>query len=296
MPSNSPTVIEALAAAKSALGGADIENPRLEAQLLLAWAVGGRREDLAREPERVLTERERIIFDKAVSLRCARRPLAYITGERGFYGRDFKINRAVLIPRWETELLVTRTLQKLAPLAGPVTLADIGTGSACIAVTLASERAGARVYATDISPLALRLARKNVARYGLDDRLTLLEGDLLAPLPQHVTFDAIVSNPPYIAPSDIPGLQPEVRDYEPELALAGDRGAAGEKGTDLYPRIFRGAFERLNPGGWVLVEVGQGQSAEVIAMAQAAGYKDVAAIDDFADIPRVVEGRKPQCG
>jgi len=287
------TVSYAITEAKTTLEEAGIESPRLEAQLLLAWAIGGRREDLAREPERVLTERERLMFEKAVELRSLRRPLAYITGERGFYGRDFKINRAVLVPRWETELLVTRALQKLKLIAGAVTVADIGTGSGCIAVTIACERTDSRVYATDISPLALLLARKNVTRYSVGDRLELLEGDLLGPLPANITFDAIVSNPPYIAPDEIPHLQPEVRDYEPELALAGDNGAAGAKGTDLYPRIFHDAFERLKPGGWALVEVGQGQSEEVAAMANAAGYVEVSAIDDFSGIPRVVEGRKP---
>ena len=143
-----------------------METPRLDAQLLLAWVLKARREDLAREPERALTERERVIFAKAVALRAERRPLPYITGEQWFYGRAFKINRAVLIPRPETELLVTAALEKCQGVPAP-RLADIGTGSGCLAVTLAAERPDAHVWATDISPDALNVARKNAVRHGV---------------------------------------------------------------------------------------------------------------------------------
>jgi release factor glutamine methyltransferase len=288
------TIADAIAWAKTVLNEAGIENPRLEAQLLLAWALRARREDLAREPERVLPERERIIFEKAVSLRALRRPLAYITGERGFYGRDFKINRAVLVPRWETEQLVSRALDRLRDVSSPA-IADIGTGSGCIAVTLAAERPDATVYATDLSPLALLLAAKNVKRHASPDRVRLLQGDLLSPLPD-LPFDAIVSNPPYIAEAEVPNLQPEVRDYEPWLALSGAGDATGPEGTGLYPRIFGDARERLKPGGWVLVEIGQGQAEAVMAAARSLGYEDVRAADDFAGIPRVIEARKPELG
>jgi release factor glutamine methyltransferase len=289
------TITDALTSSRALLTDAAIENPRLEAQLLLAWALRARREDLVREPERVLTERERLMFDKAVELRAQRRPLAYITGERGFYGRDFKINRAVLIPRWETELLVTRTLERLRDTRSPM-IADIGTGSGCIAVTLASERADATVYAVDLSRLALLLAKKNIVRHGVQGRVHLLEGDLLSPLPRAdagTSFDAIVSNPPYIPQAVVPTLQPEVRDYEPALALSGDGAITGSDGIGLYPEIFRQAWDCLKPGGWTLVEIGQGQSEAVMASAIELGYEDVAVTSDYSDIPRVVEARKP---
>ena len=147
------------------LAAAGVDTPRLDAQLLLAWTLKARREDLARDPERVLTERERVIFEKAVALRVLRRPLPYITGEAWFYGRPFKINRAVLIPRPETEDLAAAALEACRDVPSPI-LADIGTGSGCLAVTLALEHPGARVWATDLSGDALKLARKNVVRHG----------------------------------------------------------------------------------------------------------------------------------
>ena len=284
------TVAEALAWAAPVLAGAGVETPRLDAQLLLAWAGKARREDLAREPGRELTVRERVIFEKAVALRAARRPLPYLTGEAWFYGRPFRVNRATLIPRPETEELVTLALDRCRDLAAPL-LADIGTGSGCLAVTLALERPSLRAWATDLSPQALGVARKNAARFGVGDRVTLAGGDLLGPLPPAGRFDLIVSNPPYVAPSDVPALQPEVRDYEPMLALSGAGGASGPDGTALHRRLLRGAPARLAPGGWLLLEVGQGQAESVAALARGLGYQDVSIGDDLAGIGRVVAGR-----
>lgn len=286
------TVAAALAQAIPALAAAGVDTPRLEAQLLLIWVLKGRREDLARDPERMLSEREQIIYEKAVSLRTQRRPLPYITGEAWFYGRPFKINRAVLIPRPETEGLATAALEKCQNEPAPQ-IADIGTGSGCLAVTLACELPQARVWATDLSPDALTLARKNVVRYGLQDRVTLLQGDLLQPLPTDARLDVIVSNPPYVTQSDLPTLQPEVRDYEPRLALSGDGGASGTDGTALHRRLLHEARASLKPRGWLLMEVGQGQIVAVTAAARALGYADVEARPDLAGISRVVLGRWP---
>ena len=269
-----------------------MDTPRLDAQLLLAWTLKARREDLARDPERVLSERERVIFQKALSLRTERRPLPYITGEAWFYGRPFKINRAVLIPRPETEGLAQAALEKCRDEAAP-NIADIGTGSGCLAVTLALEHPGARVWATDLSNDALKLARKNVARYDLSERVTLLQGDLLGPLPPDLRFEVIVSNPPYVTEAELPTLQPEVRDYEPVLALSGERGAAGMDGTTLHRRLLAEAPAHLRPGGWLLMEVGQDQAAAVVGVAQDFGYEDVAVRQDMAGIERVVVGRTP---
>ncbi len=286
------TTAEALAWATAQLTTAGVDTPRLDAQLLLAWVLKQRREDLAREPERRLSERERVIFAKAATLRAERRPLPYITGEQWFYGRPFKINRAVLIPRPETELLIEAALEKSRETASP-RFADVGTGSGILAVTLACERPDASVDATDVSADALTLARKNVVRHGVTGRVTLLRGDLLAPLPFGVTYDVIVSNPPYVTEADLPALQPEVRDYEPTMALSGAPGAVGPDGTALHRRLLQESGRSLKPGGWLMLEVGQGQAEVVAKAAQEQGWTDVTVRLDFAGIGRVVLARRP---
>ncbi len=286
------TTAGALRRAMEQLAAAGIDTPRLDAQLLLAWVLKQRREDLAREPERPLSDREALIFAKAVALRAQRRPLPYITGEQWFYGRPFRINRAVLIPRPETELLVTAALARVASLPAPQ-IADIGTGSGILAVTLACERPTAHVWAIDLSADALTLARKNAVRHGVADRITLLQGDLLAPLPPDFRFDAVVSNPPYVREDELPGLQPEVRDYEPTLALSGLPGAAGADGTLLHRRLLHDAPAYLLPGGWLLLEVGQGQAEIVAADARSLGWTGVAIQNDDAGIGRNVLAQKP---
>jgi len=281
------TIADALAYATSQLTAAEVETPRFDAQLLLAWTLKVRREALTREPERALTERERVIFEKAVSLRVLRRPLPYITGEAWFYGRAFKINRAVLIPRPETEGLAELTLKACRNRENPA-IADIGTGSGCLAVTLACERPDAEVWATDLSADALKEARKNVVRYGLEERVTLLHGDLLGPLPNGLRLDIVVSNPPYVTEAELPDLPPEVRDYEPRLALSGLGDAAGLDGTALHRRILAESLPFLRPGGRVLLEVGLGQAERVAAVAQELGYRSVTVNADFSGIGRVV--------
>lgn len=285
------TVAESLNESAAKLATAGIDTPRLDAQLLLAWVLKARREDLAREPERTLTERERVIYTKAVSLRAERRPLPYITGEQWFYGRPFKINRAVLIPRPETELLVEAALEKSQGLSSP-RFADIGVGSGILAVTLACEWPDARIDATDLSADALTLARKNVVRHGVLDRVTLLQGSLLAPLPSGILYDAIISNPPYVLEKDLPTLEPEVRDYEPTLALSGEPGAVGPDGTALHRRLLKESKPRLKPGGWLLLEVGQGQADTVRAYAQSQNWAEVSIRNDFAGIGRGVLARR----
>ena len=287
MFSSEMTVAAALARAIPALTDAGVDTPRLDAQLLLLWTLKCRREDLIREPERVLSERELLIYEKAISLRTQRRPLPYITGEAWFYGRPFKINRAVLIPRPETEMLVEAAREICRGESAPV-LADIGTGSGCLAVTLALEIPEAQVWATDLSGDALKLARKNIVRYALEERVTLLRGDLLVPLPPELRCAVIVSNPPYIPEAEISGLQPEVRDYEPRLALSGDGEATGLDGTALHSRLLLEAPPYLKPRGWLLLEVGMGQAQTVAEAAQEVGYAEVAIREDLAGIGRVV--------
>lgn len=286
------TVAEALVFASTTLTAAGVDTPRFDAQLLLVWVLKARREDLAREPERELTDREQIIYAKAISLRALRRPLPYITGEAWFYGRVFKINRAVLIPRPETEILVEMALAACRNIESPK-LADIGTGSGCLAVTLAAERPDASIWATDLSADALKEARKNVVRYQLQNRVTLLHGDLLGPLPSDLRLDVVVSNPPYVTEAEHSELQPEVRDYEPRLALSGLGDAAGPDGTALHRRILAEAPASLKPGGWVLLEVGANQAALVAEIASELGYTDVEITADYAQIGRVVSACFP---
>lgn len=284
------TVRDALAEAVKILDAVD--SPRLDAQLLLTWTLKCRREDLAREPDRPLSERDALVFQKAVSLRSLRRPLPYITGEAWFYGRPFKLNRAVLIPRPETEELAAWALEKMdEKTGGNATAADIGTGSGCLAVTLACERSSAKIWATDISADALNVARKNVVRHGVGARVTLTQGDLLAPLTGQ-KLDVIVSNPPYVTERERPTLQPEVRDYEPTLALTGMPNATGADGTLLHRRLLAEALELLTPGGWLLLEVGAGQAETVAETARSMGYEDVTVRSDLAGIGRVVGGRR----
>ena len=286
------SVAAAIASATDALTEVGVDTPRLDAQLLLIWVLKCRREDLARAPERTLTPREQVIYEKAVALRTERRPLPYITGEAWFYGRPFKINRAVLIPRPETELLVEAALEKCGDQPAPQ-IADIGTGSGCLAVTLACELPEAKVWATDLSADALTLARKNVVRYGLETCVTLLRGDLLGPLPVGMRFDVIVSNPPYVTEAELPTLQPEVRDYEPRLALSGDAGESGPEGTAIHRRLLEEAPAYLKPGGWLLLEVGQGQVEQVARAARDLGYTQVMLRNDMSGIGRVVLGSAP---
>jgi release factor glutamine methyltransferase len=265
---------------------AGVDSPRLDAQLLLAWAMDVSREELAKAPERVIDERAGLIFWKSIALRCERRPLPYITGEAWFYGRAFKVNRAVLIPRPETETIVDFA-KSLAPKDKPIRIADIGTGSGCIAVSIALELPHARVVAVDISRLALLVAAKNVRRYALADRVKLLEGDLLSPFDTGDKFDLIVSNPPYVPISDRESLMPEVRDYEPEMALFGDNAVVGTP-TSLRERLLHDTKSQLCDSGWIAIEIGTGQADEAHAQAQNVGYRNVDVRPDMAGIGRLL--------
>lgn len=285
------TVSEAIRQGTEILARASVDTPRLDAQLLAAFILRCRREDLAREPERVLGDVESTAFAAVLDRRARREPLPYITGVQHFYGRPFHVDPSVLIPRPETELLVKLTLERLAGIDGPK-VADAGVGSGCVAVTIAAENPAAELFATDISPAAIEIAAGNARELGVSDRIQFLPGDLLAPLPTRAHLHAVVSNPPYVSERELPDLQPEVRDYEPRLALSGVDGAAGDLGTALYPRLFDEACERLLPGGWILVEVGAGQAQTVMLAAGGAGFVDVDAAVDLGGIPRVVMGRR----
>jgi release factor glutamine methyltransferase len=283
--------------------------PRLDAELLLAHTLGWERVRTLAERASPLTEAQRAAFDALVARRMALEPVAYITGHKEFYGLDFVVSPAVLVPRPETELLVElallvarrrtqderrmtndgggsgrgdretrrqgddgrQTIDNGQPL-----IADVGTGSGCIAVTLAVYLPQALVYATDVSPEALAVARHNALKHGVDGRMHLVEGDLLEPL--EAQFDLIMSNPPYTILSEI---DENVRRHEPRLALDG-----GPDGLALYRRLLAAAPATLRPGGAVLLEIGATQGAAVADLArqyfpstQIAIYKDLAGLD-----------------
>ena len=223
---------------------------------------------------------------KLFARRAAREPLQYLLGSQEFCGLDFLVDRSVLIPRPETELLVEQVIQHNLR-TRPLIIADIGTGSGCIAVALARALPTAVFYATDRSLAALRIAEHNATRHGVKDRVRFLVGDLLEPLRAHRLegkVAAVVSNPPYIADRELLELQPEVRMFEPRVALAG-----GGDGLEFHRRLLSDAGEFLAPGGLLVFEVGQGKAGPLseIAVAQG-GYARAGLVRDAAGLDRVV--------
>lgn len=276
------TISALLAEATDALTRAGVESPQLDSQLLLATALNVTRLDLITHPERTISEQEQSAFRAMLAARLARRPLAYLTGSREFYGLSIDVSEAVLVPRPETELLVEETIKRVG--VGAVRIADVGVGSGAIVVALGMNLPDALLLGTDISAAALEVAGRNVAKLHLSDRVTLLEGDLVEPLwPIRAEFDAIVSNPPYVPQDDIPGLQPEVSRWEPREALDG-----GPDGLDVIRRLLPAARELLKPGAFVALEIGAGQAEEVARIAESAGYARWEAMRDLARIERVV--------
>ena len=239
------------------------------------------RSELYAAPERLLDPREHATFEAGIGRRRAREPLAYIIGEWGFRRLNLRITPAVLVPRPETELLVERCLEHLRCHADPCVL-DIGTGSGAIALAIADEHRGARVSAVDVSQPALELARENATRIGLESRVSFHHGDLSAG--QRGPFDLVVSNPPYVAPERHACLEPEVARFEPRLALVGG---------DFHLRIARETWDALAPGGWLVMESGEEEAADVAGQLGLLGWLDVDVIEDLSARPRIVEGRRP---
>jgi release factor glutamine methyltransferase len=222
--------------------------------------------------------------------RAAREPLQYILGTQEFCGLEFEVNPQVLIPRPETEFLVAEVARQGVSLPSPL-IADVGTGTGCIAVAAAKALPNASLYAMDLSKEALDVARRNAKRHAVGERMIFLQGDLLEALRGlglEGTFTAVVSNPPYIADDDLRTLQPEVERYEPRLALAG-----GPDGLMMLRRLVREAPEFLAPGGLLVLEMGQGQAPEVYRMVKAQGaYDRIGIVSDAAGIERVVCAEK----
>ena len=261
-----------------------LDTPRLDSEILLAHALGCPKIELYVRIDEEPPEPVRTVFREMIKKRADGMPVAYLVGYREFYSLPFHVTPAVLIPRPETETLVMEALRLLKPMADPRVL-DLCTGSGCVAVTIAKQHKTARVTATDISAEALAVATKNAERHSMTDRVTFLKGDLAAAVAGQ-TFDVVVSNPPYIAQSELPTLDPGVRNFEPMGALDG-----GPDGLDFYRRLAADVLALLNPGGTVLVEIGVTQEAAVRELF-AAQLEPGKTFKDQTGRPRVVTARR----
>jgi release factor glutamine methyltransferase len=272
------TVQEVLRRAAEHLGRTS-ETARLDAELLLGHALGRSRIELYTDLDRPLNPGELDAYRGLIARRARHEPVAYILGEWGFRRLTLAVDRRALIPRPETEIVVERCLERLRGLEAPHVL-DVGTGTGAIALAIADEHAGARVTGIDASPDALALARENAARTGI--AVELLEHDLRGGLPGG-PYDLVVSNPPYVAPAELDTLMRDVRDYEPHVALV------GEGATEA---VAEGACGVLRPGGWLVLEVAEGQAPHVQARLVELGYGETGITPDLTGRERVVEGRR----
>ncbi len=272
---------------KAALAEAAKVLPRLEIETLIMWALGCDRAFLYAHPEKELTTAQHEAFLQAIAQRQSGKPIQYITGHCEFRGLDFVVSPAVLIPRPETEHSVETVVELLKEKRQPA-IVDVGTGSGCIALALASELPDAEMTALEISAEALAVARENASRLGLSARVKFLQSDLLgAVLPQHAgSFDCVVSNPPYVGADESDKVQRQVKDFEPHIAVF-----SGKEGLDIFRRLIPQACDALKPGGWLVLEIGYTMEARVREML--AGWDDVRVTADLQGIPRVVAARKP---
>jgi release factor glutamine methyltransferase len=280
-------VFEAVAQATQLLDRAVAGNPRLDAERLLAFELGvDRTYLLAHFHDTVDDPRLERFFAKAQA-RSEGMPLQYLLGSQEFRGLDFAVNQYVLIPRPETELVVEEALQRLS--TGNPWIVDVGTGSGCIAVSVAVALPGARLWAIDLSAAALDVAARNAARHGVAERIRFLQGDLLSPLRDQNaegTIDCVLSNPPYVAENELPALQQEVRDWEPRMALVG-----GPSGLSVCSRLVPEAHRCLRPGGHLIMEIGYSMRDAVVGLFDSTWRLETVR-EDYNGFPRVVVALK----
>ncbi len=281
------TIAEARAFGAAQLAGDAELQPRSQqdAALLLQFTLGCTRAELLAYPQRALTEEQQHRYRARIAERLRGTPIQYILGEQEFFGLPFFVTPDVLIPRPETEHLVEAALHHLRGHLAP-RIVDVGTGSGAIAVALAHALPQAYGTATDISPAALVVAESNAERNAVAARIRWVQGDLLTPL-LHERFDAVVSNPPYIAAAEGTTLPREVREHEPAQALF-----AGASGLEIYERLFPQARAVLVPDGWLFAEIGAGQRDSIAALL--ADWRQVAFLPDLQGIPRVVCAQPPR--
>jgi release factor glutamine methyltransferase len=291
--SDAPTVRQALREATASLSDAGIESARLDAELLLAEALGLDRSMLYLHYEAPLDARAEERVRSLLARRVDGEPAAYITGRREFWSLDFLVTPAVIVPRPETEMLVEVAVG-LFEAESQISdrkfqILDLGTGSGAISISLAKEIANAEVWATDVSSGALEIARANARRHGVEEKIQFLHGDLFEPVSDRgEIFDLIVSNPPYVRSDEIDALPRDVRDFEPRVALDG-----GADGLEFYRRIIPGALRYLSDGGFLALEIGAEMGLEVARLfVQADGYTPPRRYRDYAGRDRVVRARK----
>jgi release factor glutamine methyltransferase len=278
---------QALTSAIARLTTEQVPSPRMNAELLLMFTLGCDRAYLHAHPERELTVDEKTRYDAALANRARGVPAQYITGHQEFWGVDLIVTPAVLIPRPETEHVIETVLDCVgrAPSpASPLRILDVGTGSGCIALSLAKELPQAEIHATDISAAALEVARANAARHKLESRIQFREADLLAGF-ENNSFDFIVSNPPYVGESEQDQVQLEVRKFEPRNAVF-----AGPTGVEAIARLIPQAYSALKPGGWLIMEISGTIAEEVKHLLR--DWNEVRIKPDLQSIPRVVQARK----
>jgi release factor glutamine methyltransferase len=276
---------ETLNAAVQRLEDDAVGSPRMNAEVLMMFTLGVDRAYLYAHPEQELTADELRRYDEVLEQRSRGIPSQYITGHQEFWGLDLIVTPAVLIPRPETEHVIETVLDLVkTERRDRPSIVDVGTGSGCIALALAHELPQADIHAVDVSPDAIEVARANAARLQLSERVRFAESDLLAAFEARPRFDFVVSNPPYVGEGEEDRVQREVKKFEPRIAVF-----AGHEGLDTIRRLIPQARERLNPGGWLLMEIGFTQERAVLALMD--GWCEVHAIPDLQGIPRVIAAR-----
>lgn len=282
------TVGETRAWALGELKRAGIDAPALTADLLTGFALGWDRVRILSHPEQEIDDAARELVRDLVRRRAGGEPLQYLTGEQEFYGLAFRVTPAVLVPRPETEFLVEQAIALMRRRASAgVRFADIGTGSGCIAVSVARHVPGALGWAVDISAAALAVARENARRHGVADRIRFVRSDFLACFPEKPCLDFVLCNPPYVALDDYDSLPPEVKNHEPHEALFG-----GPTGMDPVRRLVPEAAARLAAGGSLLLEAGAGQAEEIARLMENEGLSLHPVVNDLQGIPRCLIGTR----
>jgi release factor glutamine methyltransferase len=282
------TLREALTVAAARLASDEHLRPTAtrDAELLLLHTLQIPRVTLIAHPDRELSASQRTAYENSIARRLHHEPIQYITGQQEFYGLHLHVTPAVLIPRPETEHLVEAVL-KLLPTNKPLKIADIGTGSGAIAIAFAAHLPQAEITALDISTDALAVAATNAREHNLAGRIRFLQSDLLSALDREAeTFDAIVSNPPYVAEADRATLHPQVRDHEPATALF-----AGETGLDIYRRLIPQAHNALKPNGLLALEIGHDQQDAIASLLRT--WQNLFFVKDLQNIPRIALAEKP---
>jgi release factor glutamine methyltransferase len=279
------TIASLLSSATKMLAEAGVDDAPLNAELMLAQVLGLSRTSLVTESSSPVPDEAREIFLGMLQRRSQREPLQHILGEAHFYGLVFTVNSDVLVPRPETELLVEQAVEFLRTRRNSQVF-DFGTGSGCIPITIAKEVPEVRIWSVDISEAARSVAKSNAEKNGVADRIQFLLGDGFDVLDDSQRFDLIVSNPPYIPTADLKELQPEVRDFDPALALDG-----GADGLDFYRRLAREAGWWLVPGGKIMIELGHDQAVAVRALFESEMWIVENVLDDYSRIPRILIAR-----